>query len=68
MMSTLRHLDADTAYEIYLGDDFSTPQPSYREVSDPERGTRFVLAAPFFIKVFLLHRRRVAVRPAHPSP
>ena len=53
----LRHLGADTAYEIYLGDDFSTPQPPYREVSDPERGTRFVLAAPFFIKVFLLNRR-----------
>ena len=53
----LQHLGADTAYEIYLGDDFSTPQPPYREVSDPERGIRFVLAAPFFIKVFLLHRR-----------
>lgn len=52
-----RHNGADTAYEIYLGDDFSTPQPPYREVSDPERGTRFVLAAPFFIKVFLVRRR-----------
>jgi hypothetical protein len=52
----LRHAGADTDYEIYLGDDFSTPQPPYREVSDPERGTRFVLAAPFFIKVFLLNR------------
>jgi hypothetical protein len=51
-----RHTGADTAYEIYLGDDFSTPQPPYREVSDPERGPRFVLAAPFFIKVFLLNR------------
>lgn len=51
-----RHNGADTAYEIYLGDDFSTPQPPYREVSDPERGTRFVLAAPFFIKVFLVNR------------
>lgn len=51
-----RHLGGDTAYEIYVGDDFSTPQPPYREVSDPERGTRFVLAAPFFIKVFLLQR------------
>jgi hypothetical protein len=47
----------DTAYEIYLGDDFSTPQAPYREIVDPERGTRFVLAAPFFIKVFLRNRR-----------
>jgi endonuclease/exonuclease/phosphatase family metal-dependent hydrolase len=52
-----RHFGADTAYEIYVGDDFSTPQPPYREPSDPERGTRFVLVAPFFIKVFLLERR-----------
>jgi Endonuclease/Exonuclease/phosphatase family len=51
-----RHVGADTALEIYLGDDFSTPQPPYREVSDPERGIRFVLAAPFFIKVFLVNR------------
>lgn len=47
---------ADMAFEIYLGDDFSTPQPPYREIVDPERGTRFVLAAPFFIKVFLTGR------------
>lgn len=47
----------EMAYEIYLGDDFSTPQPPYREIVDPEHGTRFVLAAPFFIKVFLKNRR-----------
>jgi endonuclease/exonuclease/phosphatase family metal-dependent hydrolase len=47
---------ATTLYEIYLGDDFSTPQPPYREIFDPRRGTRFVLAAPFFIKVFLRKR------------
>jgi endonuclease/exonuclease/phosphatase family metal-dependent hydrolase len=51
-----RHNGAETAFEIYLGDDFSTPQPPYREASDPERGVRFVLAAPFFIKVFLRKR------------
>lgn len=51
---------ADTGYEIYLGDDFSTPQPPYREIDDPRRGTRFVLAAPFFIKVFLKNRRSEA--------
>jgi endonuclease/exonuclease/phosphatase family metal-dependent hydrolase len=52
----LRHQGAETRYEIYLGDDFSTPQPPYREPSDPELGTRFVLAAPFFVKVFLVDR------------
>jgi endonuclease/exonuclease/phosphatase family metal-dependent hydrolase len=52
----LDHLGADTAYEVYLGDDFSNPQPPYRNPSDPERGPRFVLAAPFFVKVFLRHR------------
>ncbi|QBR91998.1 endonuclease/exonuclease/phosphatase family protein [Nocardioides euryhalodurans] len=53
----LQHDGADTAYEIYLGDDFSTPQPPYRNVTDPERGPRFVLAAPFFVKVHLVDRR-----------
>ncbi len=52
----LTHQGADTAYELYLGDDFSTPQPPYRNVSDPERGPRFVLAAPFFVKVHLVDR------------
>lgn len=52
----LQHLGADTTSEIYLGDDFSTPQPPYRNVSDPERGPRFVLAAPFFVKVHLVQR------------
>lgn len=46
-----------TDFQIYLGDDFSTPQPPYRKPSDPERGERFVLMAPFFIKVFLRRRR-----------
>ena len=50
-------LGGEMGFEIYLGDDFSTPQPPYREIVDPERGTRFVLAAPFFIKVFLKTRR-----------
>ncbi|MEV3903290.1 endonuclease/exonuclease/phosphatase family protein [Mycobacterium sp. NPDC050551] len=44
-------------FAIYLGDDFSTPQPPYRNPSDPELGERFVLMAPFFIKVFLRNRR-----------
>lgn len=47
----------ETLYEIYLGDDFSTPQPPYRNPSDPELGERYVLMAPFFIKVFLRDRR-----------
>ncbi|MDO3636861.1 endonuclease/exonuclease/phosphatase family protein [Mycolicibacterium arseniciresistens] len=47
---------AETLFEIYLGDDFSTPQPPYRNPSDPELGERFVLMAPFFIKVFLRNR------------
>jgi endonuclease/exonuclease/phosphatase family metal-dependent hydrolase len=45
-----------TSYEIYIGDDFSTPQSTYRDIVDPERGTRFVLVAPFFIKVFMTDR------------
>jgi Endonuclease/Exonuclease/phosphatase family len=53
----LQHHGADTIYEIYLGDDFSTPQPAYRNITDPERGTRFVLAAPFFVKIHLVERR-----------
>ena len=52
----LQHQGADTTSEIYLGDDFSTPQPTYRNVSDPERGPRFVLAAPFFVKIHLVER------------
>ena len=52
----LQHVGADTVFEIYLGDDFSTPQPPYRNISDPERGPRFVLAAPFFVKVRLVRR------------
>ncbi|UUY02940.1 hypothetical protein LRS13_19980 [Svornostia abyssi] len=46
-----------TDFDIYLGDDFSTPQPPYREIVDPELGARFVLVAPFFLKVFLKDRR-----------
>lgn len=51
-----RFLGADTAFEIYVGDNFSDPEPTYRLMSDPERGLRFVLVAPFFIKVFLRDR------------
>lgn len=47
---------AETVYEIYLGDDFSTPQAPYRNITDPDRGTRFVLPAPFFVKVHLADR------------
>lgn len=53
----LSYQGTETVYEIYLGDDFSTPQPPYREILDPERGPRFVLAAPFFVKVHLTGRR-----------
>lgn len=52
----LHAIGGDVAFDIYLGDDFSTPQPPYREIVDPEFGTRFVLAAPFFIKVYLADR------------
>jgi hypothetical protein len=48
------------AMETYLGDDFSQPQPPYSNIVDPERGTRFVLAAPFFIKVFQTDRAEKA--------
>ncbi len=47
---------AETVYDIYLGDDFSTPQAPYRNITDPDRGTRFVLPAPFFVKVHLVDR------------
>ncbi|CRK56525.1 hypothetical protein [Alloactinosynnema sp. L-07] len=51
----LRHRGLDTAFEVYLGDDFSNPQVSYRNITT-DHGTRFVLVAPFFIKVFLKDR------------
>jgi endonuclease/exonuclease/phosphatase family metal-dependent hydrolase len=50
--------DVLVGFAIYLGDDFSTPQPTYRDIVDPDRGSRFVLAAPFFVKVYLLSRHQ----------
>lgn len=47
---------AETVYDIYLGDDFSTPQAPYRNIIDPDLGTRFVLPATFFVKVHLADR------------
>ncbi|MCP9272178.1 endonuclease/exonuclease/phosphatase family protein [Mycolicibacterium arenosum] len=52
----LFNTSAEVVFEVYLGDDFSTPQPPYRVDDDPERAPRFVLVAPFFIKVFLPDR------------
>ena len=50
------HQGAETVYDVYLGDDFSTPQLPYRNITDPDRGTRFVLPTPFFVKVHLADR------------
>ena len=47
----LDHRDPDVYYEVYLGSDLSTPQPPYRNESHPRWGTRYVLLAPFFVKV-----------------
>lgn len=43
--------DDGVYYEVYVGTDLSNPQPTYRNEVDPERGERFVLVAPFFVKV-----------------
>lgn len=48
---TLDHDDPDVFYEIYLGSDLSNPQPPYRNETNPRYGTRYVLLAPFFVKV-----------------
>ena len=52
----LEHDDPGAYFEVYLGSDLSTPQQPYRNEEDPERGKRFVLVAPFFVKVG--HRQR----------
>jgi endonuclease/exonuclease/phosphatase family metal-dependent hydrolase len=54
-------LDADDPtvyYEVYLGDDLSRPRPPYRNERHPDFGDRFVLVAPFFIKVGNRRRER----------
>jgi endonuclease/exonuclease/phosphatase family metal-dependent hydrolase len=53
----LEFTGSETRFEVYLGDEFSTPQPPYRIEVDPERLPRFVLVDPFFVKVFLPDRR-----------
>lgn len=48
--------DADVYFEVYIGSDLSRPRKPYRNEVHPDLGTRFVLVAPFFVKV--AHRRR----------
>ena len=48
--------DPDVYYQVYLGDDLSTPRQPYRNEKHQRYGDRFVLVAPFFVKVG--HRRR----------
>jgi endonuclease/exonuclease/phosphatase family metal-dependent hydrolase len=43
--------DPTVFYEVYLGDDLSRPRRPYRNERHPDFGDRFVLVAPFFIKV-----------------
>lgn len=43
--------DPDVYYSVYLGDDLSRPRQPYRNERHPDFGDRFVLVAPFFIKV-----------------
>ena len=43
--------DPDVYFEVYLGSDLSRPQDVYRLEEHPDWGKRFVLLAPFFVKV-----------------
>jgi hypothetical protein len=43
--------DPSVYFEVYQGSDLSTPQPQYRNEEHPDFGKRFVLLAPFFVKV-----------------
>ena len=52
----LAHND-DVFYEIYLGDDLSHPRQPFRNERHPDFGDRFVLVAPFFVKVGCRDRR-----------
>lgn len=47
----------DVYYEIYLGDDLSHPRQPFRNERHPDFGDRFVLVAPFFVKVGSRNRR-----------
>lgn len=54
-------LDADNPsvyFEVYIGDDLSRPRKQYRNEAQPDFGIRFVLVAPFFIKVGNHNRER----------
>ena len=43
--------DQEVYFEIYLGSDLSRPRKPYRNERHPDLGARFVLVAPFFVKV-----------------
>jgi hypothetical protein len=47
----LDHDDPNVYYEVYLGDDLSIPRPTYRNERHPDLGDRFVLVAPFVVKI-----------------
>ena len=50
--------DPEVYYEVYIGEDLSRPRKPYRNESNPDRGARFVLVAPFFIKISNRTRER----------
>jgi hypothetical protein len=54
-------LDADDPgvyFEVYIGSDLSRPRKQYRNEELPDFGIRFVLVAPFFVKVGNRNRSR----------
>jgi Endonuclease/Exonuclease/phosphatase family len=50
--------DPEAYFEIYIGSDLSRPRNPYRNESHPDFGQRFVLVAPFFVKVGNRNRDR----------
>lgn len=49
--------DPEVYFEIYLGDDLSHPRDTFRKEKHPDYGDRYVLVAPFFVKVGCRNRR-----------
>ena len=50
--------DPAVYFEVYIGSDLSRPRKPYRNESHPDFGRRFVLVAPFFVKVGNRNRDR----------
>lgn len=50
--------DPGVYYDVYIGSDLSRPRKPYRNEAHPRLGRRFVLVAPFFIKVANRDRHR----------